>query len=74
MCHKDISFITYFRFRQKRFGQASLFLLASPTSILFLLFLFLFVFDKFFLLLQDLQFLLVAGFVRVDFQFSFVEL
>jgi hypothetical protein len=48
------------------------FLLRTPRVFLFLLLLF-FVFDEFLLLLQNFEFLLVAGLLR-DFQLGFVQL
>ena len=65
---------TNLRFRQERFCQTGFLLFPCPTGVLFLLLLFLLVLDKFFLLLQDLQLLLVTGLLGIDFQFSFVKL
>lgn len=64
---------TYLRFRQKRLRQARFFLLLRPPSVLLALFLFLFVLDELFLLLEDLELLLVARLV-VDLKLGFVEL
>jgi hypothetical protein len=38
------------------------------------LFLLFFIFDELFLLLQDLKFLLVAGLLRINFQFGLIQL
>ena len=65
---------TDLRLGQECLSKAGLFLTASTTSVLFLLLLLLLVLDKFFLLLQDLQLLLVTGLLGIDFQFSFVKL
>ena len=58
---------------QERFGQFG-FLSSDSKRIFCLDLLLLFVLNKFFLLLQDLQLLLVTGLLGIDFQFSFVKL
>lgn len=58
---------------QERFGQFG-FLSSDSKRIFCLDLLLLFVLNKFFLLLQDLEFLLVASLFGVDLKFSFVEL
>jgi len=56
----------HFRIRKEFLRKLSFGFSLSTTRILFLLFLFGFVVDEFLLLLQDLEFLLVAGFLRVN--------
>ena len=68
---------THLRIREQSLSGPSLSFsgfASSTTSIFFLLLLFGFILNEFLLLLQDFQFLLVAGVVRVDFKFGFVEL
>ena len=55
--------MTYLRLRQQRLRQTRLFLLLRTPSVFFALFLLLLVLDEFFLLLEDLELLLVAGLV-----------
>ena len=57
----------YLGLRQKLLGKASLLFAACTAGVLLLLLLLLFVLDEFFLLLQNLELLLVRCLVRVDF-------
>lgn len=67
----------YLAVRKKRTGS-TYFLLVCLTlgtpGILRLLLLLFFVFDELFLLLQHVEFLLIACIVRVNLEFGFVEL
>jgi len=56
----------HLRIRKEFLRKLSLGFSLSTTCILFFLFLFGFVVDELLLLLQDLEFLLVAGFLRVN--------
>lgn len=63
----DILYLeAHFRIRKEFLRKLSFSFSLSTTCILFLLFLFGFVVDEFLLLLQDFEFLLVAGFLRVN--------
>ena len=55
--------MTYLRLRQQRLRQTRLFLLLRTPGVFLALFLLLLVLDEFFLLLEDLELLLVAGLV-----------
>jgi hypothetical protein len=58
-------------------GSSGLQLVQLPfcsSGILFFLLLFLLVLDELLLLLQDIKFLLVTGFVRIHFEFGLVQL
>lgn len=65
---------THLGIRKKILGKLGLGFALGTTGILFFLFLFGFIVDKLLLLLQDIQLLLVAGFLGIDLQFGFIEL
>jgi len=67
----------YLRIGQERLSSSGFLLvrfLFRTSGILFFLLLLLFVFDELFLLLQNFEFLLVAGFLRINFELRFVQL
>ena len=65
--------MTYLRLRQQRLRQTRLFLLLRTPGVFLALFLLLLVLDEFFLLLENLKLLLVAGLV-VHFELRLVQL